>query len=428
MTILLKGGTVATGYPLSVFQADVLIDGVNICQVAKTIPVAGPGVQCIDCSRMLITPGFVNGHIHLNQVLNRGALDELSTEALLNSMHSRHESKTDIDRYWASLLSISEALSSGTTYFGAFASDSGLVGQAMHDAGVRGTLTVAKKDQWWGEGYRPEQLEPDLILSGLDRALADWHFPRVSISIGAASDRSASRGLLEGLSQLSREAGCRIYMHVAEGAESVRLSMRHRGKRPIAFLADIGLLSENFTIVHACHIDADEIARVADAGASICHCPISNAKSAAGTLPLSDVHRAGIPVGLGTDSASTGNTNNVLIEGYFASLLHKAHSVQASFPDADEVFAMLTIKGARAVGLGGQIGEIASGKKADVVLWDMSQPAFLPYRGNPVGTLVYCASEVRASKVIIDGAMVYDGSPLTFSLGDAMTKLMSYSL
>ena len=155
MTIVLKGGIVATGYPLSVCQADVLIDGQYISQVAKDISIEGPGVELIDCSRMLVTPGLVNGHIHLNQVLNRGALDELSTEALLSSMHSRHEAKSDVDRYWGSLLSISEALSSGTTYFSAFATGSGLIGQAMHDAGVRGTLTVAKKDQWWGDGLQP---------------------------------------------------------------------------------------------------------------------------------------------------------------------------------------------------------------------------------------------------------------------------------
>ena len=426
MTILLKGGTVATGYPLKVFRADVMIDGQSIARVAADIAVEGPGVECIDCSRMLVTPGFVNGHIHLNQVLNRGALDELSTEGLLSSMHSRHEAKTDADRYWGSLLSIAEALSSGTTFFSAFASDAGLIGQAMHDAGVRGTLTVAKKDQWAGDGHQPDMSKADKILVGLDRALAEWCLPRVSMSIGAASDRSASRGLLDGLRNLAKEAGCRIYMHVAEGEESVRLSMKHRGRRPITFLSDIGFLAENFTIVHACHIDADEISRVADSGACICHCPVSNAKSAAGTFPLGDANKAGIAVCLGTDSASTGNTNNVLVEGYFASLLCKAQSSQATFPDAEEVFAMLTVKGARAVGMEGQIGEVAAGKKADVVLWDLSQPAFLPYRGTPVGTLVYCASEVRASKVIVDGELIFDETPRLFSLGDTMARLATY--
>lgn len=426
MSLLLQAATVATGAPPQVFKADVLVEGSSIAQVGLPMSIDHRDAERIDCRRFLVTPGWVNGHIHLNQVLNRGALNELSTEALLEAMHARHDGKTDDDRYWASLLSIAEALSCGTTYFSAFASSASLIGQALKDAGVRGGLTIAKKDQWWGAGFPPRQVDTRKILEGLETALTDWCDPLITLSIGAASDRSASRTLLDGLRQLAREARCRIFMHVSEGEESVRLSMQHRGVRPVAFLDTIRLLGEDFTLVHACHIDADEIRRVADAGASICHCPISNAKSAAGTMPLGELYRAGISVCLGTDSASTGNTNNVLLEGYVASLLHKAHSGQASFPNAAEVFAMLTVNGARAVGQAGRIGEIEPGMKADLVLWDLDQPAFLPYRDDPVGTLVYCASEVRASRVLVDGAWVYAGAPLKFSTALVADRLAPY--
>lgn len=426
MSLLLQGATVATGAPPRVFAADVLVEGASIAQVGLPMSIDCPEAEQIDCRRLLVTPGWVNGHIHLNQVLNRGALDELSTEALLDAMHARHDSKTDDDRYWASLLSIAEALSCGTTYFSAFASSASLIGRALQDAGVRGSLTIAKKDQWWGAGRPPEQVDTGKILAGLETALAEWCDPLITLSIGAASDRSASRTLLDGLGRIAREARCRIFMHVSEGEESVRLSMLHRGVRPVAYLDKLGLLGDHFTLVHACHIDADEIRRVASAGAAICHCPISNAKSAAGTMPLGEVYRAGISVCLGTDSASTGNTNNVLVEGYVASLLHKAHSGQASFPNAAEVFAMLTVNGARAVGQAGSIGEIEPGMKADLVLWDLDQPAFLPYRDDPVGTLVYCASEVRASRVLVDGAWVYAGAPLKFSVALAADRLAAF--
>src|ERR1700682_3724681 len=90
-----------------------------------TLP-ADHEVEIVDCSDYFITPGFINGHIHLNQLLNRGFLDERSTEDLLADMHARHDKKSDDDRYWASLLSIYEGLRSGTTFFSAFATSSGL--------------------------------------------------------------------------------------------------------------------------------------------------------------------------------------------------------------------------------------------------------------------------------------------------------------
>lgn len=425
MSLLLKGGLVASGDPPRVFPSDILIEGNVIHQMAGDIA-PGPGMDIIDCADTLVTPGFVNGHIHLNQVLNRGLLDELSTEELLSAMHSKHDAKTADDRYWGSLLSIHEGLRCGTTYFAAFATAAGLIGKAMDDAGVRGTLTVAKKDQWWGAGAVPQQDDTAAILDSLARELSRWSSTTVGLSIGAASDRAASPQLLKGLRQMAAEAGCRVFMHVAEGAESVRLSIEHRGRRPVEYLAEIGFLNDALTLVHACHVDGDDIRRIADAGTAICHCPISNAKTAAGTLPLRAIRDAGIPVALGTDCASTGNTNNVLVEGYFGSLIQKAlHSV-ADFPSAADIFGLLTVQGALAVGCQGIIGEVREGFKADLALWDMKQSAFLPHRANPVSTLVYCASEVTTRMVLVDGAVIHDGRPRRFSMDEVASRLVRF--
>ena len=143
MSVLLKSGIIATGNPVTIFRGDVSIEDDVIAKVAPagTIEITG-NAESLDCSNMLITPGFINGHIRLKQLLNRGFLDDLSTDDLLNTMHARHEKKSDEDRYWASLVSIYEGLRCGTTYFAAFATSTGLIAQAMVDAGIRGTIKI----------------------------------------------------------------------------------------------------------------------------------------------------------------------------------------------------------------------------------------------------------------------------------------------
>lgn len=425
--LLLKNGCVITGYPANVKTADVLVAGDTIAAVGQGA--AAPGnddIDIVDCTEYYITPGFINGHIHLNQLLNRGFLDERSTEDLLADMHGRHDKKSDDDRYWASLLSIYEGLRSGTTYFSAFATSSGLIGRALIDSGVRGTLTIAKKDQWWGEGAPPEQKPTADILRSLRRELQQWTETRITLSIGAASDRAASQELLEGIRDLAVETQTRIYIHVAEGAEAVRLSKQYRGRTPVQYLDDLRFLSENVTLIHLSCITTDDVEIVSRSRAGVCHCPISNAKTVAGTLPLQHLLKADVPVCFGTDSASTNNTNNILLDAYVAALLHKVATNDAAFATADQVFGLLTTIGAQAVGYGGILGEVAAGFKADIVLWPKRQTAFLPNTANPVSAFVYCPGEIRPARVYVGGEVVLNDKPTRFDLDTAINRVTAY--
>jgi 5-methylthioadenosine/S-adenosylhomocysteine deaminase len=425
--LLLRNGTVITGDPPRVSVADVLIAGDAITAVGKDVRTPeSEHVELFDCTDYFITPGFINGHIHLNQLLNRGFLDERSTEDLLADMHARHDKKSDDDRYWASLLSLYEGLRSGTTYFSAFATSTGLIARAMTDAGVRGTLTVAKKDQWWGEGVPPEQRPTSDILGSVRKELERWQSGRISLSIGAASDRAASQPLLEGIRDLAAEYGTRIFIHVAEGSEAVRLSKKHRDRTPVAFLSDIGFLGENVTLVHVSCVTDEDIEIIASARAGVCHCPISNAKTVAGTLPLRRMREANVPVCFGTDSASTNNTNNILLDGFVAAMLHKTTTNDAVFPTSEQVFALLTCVGAKAVGYDGVLGEVAAGFKADLVLWPKRQTAFLPNMDNPVSALVYCPGEVRPERIYVGGELVLNQQPTRFAIESVIDHVSAY--
>jgi 5-methylthioadenosine/S-adenosylhomocysteine deaminase len=296
----------------------------------------------------------------------------------------------------------------------------------MHDSGIRGCLTVAKKDQWWGDGTPPARVPTDGILAGLEVEAGKWHFPRIALSLGVASDRAATEGLLMGVRRLSERLGLRVALHVSEGQPSVDLSIKHRGCRPVEYLGKIGFLDHTVTLIHACNVSEREIELIAGSGASVCHCPISNAKSIAGTLPLRPIQRSGIPVCLGTDAASVGNTNNILIEAYFAALLHRVIGEDPTYPSAADLLRILTAEGAKTLGLQGEIGQISPGFKADFSLWKLDQSGFLSNLGSPNHALIYCPSELQASRVYVGGTLVFNEKPVRFDIDEALTRVAAY--
>lgn len=427
MGYLLQNATTIVGERDGVAVADILIEDDRIIDVGANLrSTSDPAPVRIDCSGYLATPGFINAHIHPNQLLNRGFLEGLATDELLAGMHGRHETKSDDDRYWASLLSIAEGLRSGTTFFAAFVSDAGKVGDALRDSGVRGTLTAAPKDQWVGQG-KAEIRDTQGVLSRLRDHAQSPVSSRVSASIGAVSEKGASAQLLAGIAELASDTAARVFMHVAEGRSAVDVSRRLHGVGPIEFLESVGFLGPHVCLVHATQISPSDIERIARAKTAVCHCPISNAKTAAGVLPLRSLRDAEVHAALGTDAASTGNTNNILVEAYFCALLHRAVGETSSWPSAQQVYQMLTEGGAIAVGLEHEIGRIRAGYKADIVLWDMAQSAFLPNTFDPITALVFAGSELRASLVFIDGNLVFDEKPLTFDISEATRRVASYA-
>jgi 5-methylthioadenosine/S-adenosylhomocysteine deaminase len=195
----------------------------------------------------------------------------------------------------------------------------------------------------------------------------------------------------------------------------------------VEYLDDLHFLSENVTLIHLSCITAEDVELISRSRAGVCHCPISNAKTVAGTLPLQRLLQAGVPVCFGTDSASTNNTNNILLDAYVAALLHKVATNDAAFATADQAFGLLTTIGAQAVGYGGILGEVAAGFKADIVLWHKRQTAFLPNTANPVSAFVYCPGEIRPATVYIGGEVVFSDKPTRFDIDAAIDHVAAYS-
>jgi 5-methylthioadenosine/S-adenosylhomocysteine deaminase len=155
-------------------------------------------------------------------------------------------------------------------------------------------------------------------------------------------------------------------------------------------------------VIHGVHVTVDEIALLADTGASLAHCPKSNMKLGSGFAPLAAYRQAGINVGIGTDGPASNNTLDILEELRTATLLAKAATGDASALTASDALRMATLDAAKAIGIADQVGSIETGKLADLICIDLnrcnSQPVY-----DPVSQVVYTARADQVSDVWVAG-------------------------
>ena len=167
-------------------------------------------------------------------------------------------------------------------------------------------------------------------------------------------------------------------------------------------------------------LSGEDIERVAQSGASVVHCPQSNLKLASGFCPVAELLSAGVNVALGTDGAAANNDLDMLCEAQTAALLAKGVASDASAVNVFRALEMMTINGARALGLDDRIGSIEPGKQADLVAIDLAQPETQPLH-HVVSQLIYAASSRQVSDVWIAGRRVLaSGALTTIDLHDVM--------
>jgi 5-methylthioadenosine/S-adenosylhomocysteine deaminase len=208
----------------------------------------------------------------------------------------------------------------------------------------------------------------------------------------------------------------------------VESAFTQHGERPLARLDNLGLVNEGLIAVHVTQINDDEIALLAQKGASIVHCPESNLKLASGFCPVAKCLEAGINVALGTDGSASNNDLDMLGEMRTAALIGKAVAGDASAIPAMTALRMATINGAKALGLEKQIGSLEVGKFADVIAIDLSaletQPLYCP-----ISQIVYAANRNQVSDVWVAGQHLLKSRELTtFDMTELQNNIEKWQL
>ena len=359
----------------------------------------------------VLLPGLVNAHTHAAMTLFRGLADDLPLEAWLR------EGIWPAERRWVSAemvrdgtqLAIAEMLRGGITCFADQYFFPEIVAEAATDLAMRAVVATPIVDfpsAWAANAREYLQKATDLVHDPYA------NHPLITTAFAPHSTFSLSDKALEELRVLADQLDVRVQIHLHESAAEIEFSMRDKGRRPYARLADAGLVNASLLAVHAVHLSEDEIRRFAEAGVSICHCPKSNLKLASGVAPITSYRAAGINVALGTDGAASNNTLDMFSEMQAAALLAKVRVDDASALPAEEALHMATLAGARALGLEDSIGSIVPGKQADFVCVDLralnSQPVY-----DVVSQLVYAVRSSQVSDVWVGGRHQLDNGQFT---------------
>ncbi|CAN0603985.1 unnamed protein product, partial [Ectocarpus sp. 12 AP-2014] len=168
--------------------------------------------------------------------------------------------------------------------------------------------------------------------------------------------------------------------HCSEAQIEVDEFRKRYGKAPVMALADFGFLDTPLALIaHAVWLSEEEIAFLADKPAAVSHNPISNMKLASGIASVEAMRAAGIPVGLGTDGEKENNNFDMFEELKATSLMAKLRDHDAAALDSWQVLKMGTCEGARAIGLGDQVGSLEVGKQADIIAVATDTPRMTPF-------------------------------------------------
>lgn len=350
------------------------------------------------------TNGFSNLHLHPNQLFDRRLLDNLDITNLLSDMHIDYK-KTYDDRYYQALFVLMDSLQNGALINYSVASNPEPVIQAYKDLNINGAVTCFFNDIWEGAGNKP-RIDSLKDIELKFENLFKLQNEKIKIHIGSSSIESASNDLLIMFNEISKKYKTKVNIHIAEGSDSVKTCIKNRGTTPIKLLSKLGVLNENWNLIHAVNITEEEINIIAESKAKVIHCPVSNAKTGVGITNLKKMIEKDIKLGLGTDACSNNNTNNILNEAYFAVLLHSAINKNASILSINKVLQLLNSSD---IIDDSMKNCIKVGEKANILLWDIQHHAFVPktFR-NFNSTIIFNAPDIKPYTVINGGEVIIE--------------------
>lgn len=376
-----------------------LRDG-KIARIGDDLPDAS---QVLDCRGCIVAPGLVNAHTHGPMVLLRGTADDLPLERWLEERIWPAEARFTAQTVRAGAdLAIAEMLAGGTTAFADMYFFEDQVAQAAQDAGIRclAGFTLIGFDT-------PEFPVEDLLEEAdvfLDRWPADGDL--VQGSVAPHATYTCDPGTLQAAAELVEDHGCRLQTHCSETRHEVYSVEAETGGRPVDQLVETGCLTDGALVAHCGWITKAEVERIAGTGATVVHNPVANMKLATGGYaPVPELIEAGVDVALGTDGAASNNRLDMFETMKTTALIHKHHRWQADVLPADQVLAMATRVGAKALGIAGG-GRVVEGAPADLMVVDTARPHLRPMN-DPVSHLVYAAQPADVRATVVAGELVY---------------------
>ena len=405
--VIIRGGTVVTmdGASHVIENGAVAVRGERIVAVGAAAEVAAKytAVRTINAVGKVVMPGLINTHTHVPMVLFRGIADDLVLMEWLQKYIFPAEAKNVDEQFvrWGTRLGCLEMIQGGTTTYVDMYYFEDAIADETARAGMRAVL---------GENLidfpAPDNKTWDAGIAYTEKFAAKWKgHALITPAIAPHAPYTVSTDHLKQAHAFSQRLGVPLVIHVAEDPAEVKTIQERYGASSVAYLDRIGLLDERVIAAHMVWPTSDDIATLAKRSVGVAHCPQSNMKLAGGAAPVPQMLKAGVAVGLGTDGAASNNDLNLWEEIDTAAKLHKLTSKDPTVVNAREALEMATIRGARAIHLDKEIGSLETGKRADLIIVDMTGPHQTPMY-NVYSQLVYATKASDVETVIINGQVV----------------------
>ena len=433
-SVLVRNGRVLRGDLRACDVRDVLVRDGMIVAIEPPGAIDPASHREIDASDRLLIPGLVNGHTHGHGALGKGLVeDRVPLEVFLSASGAISASRTIADKRLTAMLSAVELIRKGcTACYDLFveipaASREGLeaVADAYRETGIRAVVAPMLADHTLyqalpglldslPESVREQAKRLATAPAGASLAAARetfdrWPFDRDFIrpAIAPTIPLHCSDAFMTGCAALAREFDVGLQTHLAETKTQAVLALKRYGESMVEHLVRLGLPGPHFSAAHGIWLDDRDIARLAEAGASVVHNPLSNLRIGSGVAPARAMLDAGLNLAIGTDASNTSDGQNMFEALRLAAYLSRiADPDPARWLSAEDAFRAATVGSAATLGLR-HVGRLDPGFAADIVFVDLRHIHYVPLR-DPLLQLVFAENAAAVDSVMIAGRMVLE--------------------
>lgn len=399
--MIIKNTTILNFKDLSVKEdVDVLIEGKLIKKIGKGIEYRE---EIIDGSKFYLTPGLTNCHAHVAMTLLRGSAEDTTTVDWFNKYIWIYEKNlTPKGVYIGTLLGVAEMLLSGVTlvFDHYFYMDEAY--KAYKESGIRADLAwaVFGTGENWEEKFK-EATSFTEKYNGLDE--------RLTISLGPHSPYICPETFLRKISEISNETGLKPHIHVSEEQWQIDKSLKEKGKTPIEYLKDVGILKKGTILAHAYFATDEDLSLIRKEGAFVSHAPKTYMRFGVVKDFLPRAIKKGVKVSFASDGPASNSNLNIFEVARDAALLAKISTGNPELGRVEELIPLLS-SGGEFIGKR-NLGEVKEGFIADLLLIKKDSPSMNPDT-NIFANILYSISDRDIDTVIVDGKVVVRGGKL----------------
>lgn len=358
----------------------------------------------INARKKIAMPGLINCHTHVPMTLFRGIAEDQPLETWLKKTIWPLEAKLKSeDVHVGTLLGCLEMIKNGTTCFADMYFHEDMVAKAVEKSGLRGVLAegiIEAGNKALGE----KMLNESIDFAEKFRAYANG---RVTTFLGPHAAYSCSPELITKIKNKSLELNVGVHIHLAESKEMFREFEKRYNSSEVEFLDKIDFFSGHVLAAHCTNLSRKDVQILSKRGVNVAHVPVANMKLGVGAAKVKDLTDLGVNVGLGTDGPASNNTLDMFETVKIATLLQKLVYLNPKILPVYEVLKMATLNGAKALRLWKSIGSLEVGKRADIILVDLSKPHLKPLH-DIYANIVYSAHGSDVDTVIVDGKIVME--------------------